>query len=328
MNSFCFHSRFPSLRATLVAGLIAALAVEPNASGCSECGCSLSSDWSAQGYPDISGFQASVRFEYYDSTDLRTGRGSFDRSAVSYPAGAEIQQETLNRNTWFGVDLVGHHSWAASVQIPFYDRYHTTIAAGDSTVSSSHAAGPGDVRLLARYQRFSMWKSFGVQFGLKLPTGRFTQDFASGPQAGTPLDRGLQLGSGTTDLLAGVSYFLRPLPNLGCFAQLLADQPINYRDGFLPSASVGVNGGIRYLNGTTVTPQLQLNVRWDTREHGANADRANSGDTLAYVTPGATIELGARSTAFLFVQLPVYRRVNGAQLLPRALLSIGVSRQL
>jgi hypothetical protein len=64
-------------------------------------------------------------------------------------------------------------------------------------------------------------------------------------------------------------------------------------------------------------------VRWDGRESGANADRDNSGDALMYVSPGATVDLGMRSHAFVFLQLPVYQRVNGLQILPRWLLSAG-----
>ena len=292
--------------------------------GCSECGCSLSSDWIAQGYPAMPGFQAAVRFEYYDSSDLRTGTGSVNRSSLGFPQADEIQQETLNRNTWLSLDYVPASPWGLSVQLPFYDRFHSTIAPGDTAISESRASGIGDLRLIARYQKFSLAHSLGFQFGLKLPTGRFSQDFASGPQAGSPLDRGLQLGNGTTDLLAGVSYFRRAGVHLGWFAQILADQPLNSRDGFKPSPSVTFNGGLRYLNPGPVTPQVQINVRWDGRERGANADFDNSGDTVAYVSPGITAELGARGSAFAFVQIPVCQRVNGLQLEPRWLLSVGI----
>lgn len=308
-----------------VATLASVVLSIPPALGCSECGCSLSSDWSAQGYPDLPGFQTSIRYEYYDSHDLRHGAHRFDRPAVGDPADVEIQRETLNRNTWLGLDYVGAHAWAVSVQLPHYDRYHSTTAEGDTEVSESRTAGIGDLRLLVRHQNFSMYRSIGFQFGLKLPTGGFAQNFATGPQAGTLLDRGLQLGSGTTDLLAGVSYFRRPTANIGWFGQLTADLPVRERSGFLPSANLGANTGIRYLNPTSITPQLQLNVRWDSRERGANADTPNSGGIVAYVSPGATVELGRQSTAFVFLQLPVYRRVNGLQLEPHSLLSLGVS---
>jgi len=135
----------------------------------------------------------------------------------------------------------------------------------------------------------------------------------------------LQLGTGTTDLLAGLSYFKRPAANIGCFAQVLVDRPLSYRDGFIPSANLGFNAGVRYLNTGSLTPQLQLNLRWDGRERGVNADFANSGDAVGYLSPGVTAEIPRGGSAFVFFQLPVYQRVNGLQLEPHWLLSLGVS---
>ncbi|MDB6127394.1 MAG: hypothetical protein JWM35_1290, partial [Verrucomicrobia bacterium] len=111
------------------------------------------------------------------------------------------------------------------------------------------------------------------------------------------------------------------------FLQATASQPLAYRDDYMPSANVGLNAGIRYLNATRITPQLQLNLRWDGRERGAEADVPNSGAAHAYVSPGLTAELGERTSAFAFVQLPVYQRVNGLQLEPRWLLSVGFRHQ-
>jgi hypothetical protein len=274
------------------------------------------------------GFEANVRQEYFDNTDLRTGSHHADRAAFALPNDEEVQKETLNRNTWFGFDYVAKSPWALRVEIPYENRYHSTVVPGDTELSESRANGLGDVRVLARYDRFSMYRSWGVQFGLKLPTGGFSQNFATGPAAGTPLDRGLQLGSGTTDLLAGLSYFRRPIPQIGCFAQLLAQQPLAERRGFIPGGSIGCNLGIRYLNESRVTPQLQVNAKWEAREHGMDADTANSGATLIYLSPGVTLEVNDRSTAFLFVQLPVLQRVNGLQLEPHALISAGFTWRL
>lgn len=323
---------FPSIpfsrKQAAALGAVAALLLGPSAFGCSECGCLLSSDWSAQGYPDLPGLTASARFEYYDSNDLRTGTDAVNRSRIAFPAGQEIQLDTLNRNTWLGLDYVGQARWALSAQLPNFDRYHRTLAAGDTEVSESRAAGIGDLRVLARYQSFSMYRSYGFQFGLKLPTGRFDQNFATGPQAGERLDRGLQLGTGTTDLLLGASYFRRPSAHFGWFAQFTADQPLSERRGFLPSANLAANTGVRYLNRTNFTPQLQFNVRWDAREHGPEGDGPNSGGVLAYASPGVTYSTGSQSSAFVFIQLPAYRRVNGYQLEPHSMVSMGWSGKL
>ena len=274
------------------------------------------------------GLEAGLRFEYFEQSDLRSGTGSVDRSKLTFPTDDEIQQRTVNRNTWFDLNYVVNPSWAVSAAVPYSDRFHTTIAEGDTDISTSRASGLGDIRLLARYQKFSPRQSFSLQFGLKLPTGRFDQNFADGPQAGELLDRGLQLGTGTTDLLAGASWFTRPAENFGYFASVMLLQPLASRDGFLPSTSLTLSTGVRWLNSSRFTPQLQLNLKTEGREHGEQADTPNSGSTIAYLSPGVTAEVTAQTSAFVFVQLPVYQRVNGLQLEPKWLLSLGVRWQL
>ena len=299
------------------------------APACSVCGCSLSSDWAAQGYATLPGLDAGVRFEYFEQSDLRSGTGRVDRSTLTFPNDNEIQQKTVNRNTWLDLNYVLNSSWAFTASIPYHDRFHTTIAAGDTEISTSHASGPGDVRLLARYQLHrAASQSWSLQFGLKLPTGGFSQNFAEGPQAGQLLDRGLQLGTGTTNLILGSSWFSRPATNLGTFVQATLEQPLAARADFLPSTSLNLSGGIRWLNPSRYTPQLQLNLKSETREYGAEADTPNSGGTIAYLSPGVTTELSRQANAFVFVQLPVYQRVNGLQLEPHWLLSVGLRWKL
>ncbi|HTJ77404.1 MAG TPA: hypothetical protein VL357_00245 [Rariglobus sp.] len=297
--------------------------------GCSVCGCSLSSDWALQGYRDKPGLQVDVRYEYYEQNDLRSGTHSVDTGSIALPAGDEIQLSTLNRNVWLGLDYAFNSKWGVSAQLPYYDRSHSTIAAGDTAVSTSHADGIGDLRLLGRYQfAHDMRGGWGVQFGLKLPTGGFHQTFDGGPQAGAGLDRGLQLGTGTTDALLGLAYFGRPTVNIGWFAQALLQRPLDEREDFRPSTSLGVNGGVRWLNTSRFTPELQVNVRFDGREGGVQGDYDNSGDTLVNLNPGVTVDLSNDLDAFVFVQVPVYQKVKGLQLEPEWLLSLGVRYKL
>jgi hypothetical protein len=110
---------------------------------------------------------------------------------------------------------------------------------------------------------------------------------------------------------------------LGGFAQATLEQPLAPRAGFLPSTTLNLSSGFRWQNASRFTPQLQLNLKAESREHGPEADTANSGGTFAYLSPGITAEVTARTHAFVFVQLPVYQHVTGLQLEPRWLLSLG-----
>ena len=80
---------------------------------------------------------------------------------------------------------------------------HATIAPGDTEIPASHTQSIGDVRVVGRYLGLTADHSIGVQLGFKLPTGSFNNNFIAGPQEGEPLDRGLQPGTGTTDLIVG-----------------------------------------------------------------------------------------------------------------------------
>jgi hypothetical protein len=296
--------------------------------GCSICSCSLNSDWGLLGAGGNSGWSFDSRYEYTNQTTTRCGTQQFDRSTVTFPTDNEIQLSTLNRTLWLGVDLAGASRWGVAVQLPVIDRDHATVAGGDTNVSTSHGRGIGDVRLVGRYRLTQTSNSsWSLQFGLKLPSGRIDQTFATGPQAGEALDRGLQLGSGTTDLIAGLSIFGRPLPELGTFAQATIVQSVAQRDGFSPSPSLTVSGGVRWLNSSRITPQLQVNAKWEGRERGAKADIENSGSVVVALSPGLTAEITNRIHAFAFVQVPVYQRVNGLQLEPRWQLSIGIRIQ-
>lgn len=307
----------------------AALLAAPGlAAACSTCGCSLNSDWSSQGYATTLGWHLSLREDYFDQSELRSGTDRVSRSAFAYPADEEVQRKTINRNTLLGADYNLSRYWGLSLQLPYMDRHHQTVAAGDTDVSTSDAHGIGDLRVLARYQGWSEDAGIGVQFGLKLPTGRFKQTFASGPQAGELLDRGLQLGTGTTDALLGVYKFGYLSESIGYFGQAMAQIALDARDHFRPGNSLNVNFGLRYLDAGRFTPQLQLNLHGERRESGSQADRPNSGAALAYLSPGLGIRLTPRLDAFAFVQLPLWQRVNGLQLEPRRLWSVGMQYRL
>jgi hypothetical protein len=297
----------------------------PGAMACSSCGCTLNSDWSSQGYTTQSGFNLDLRYDYFDQDELRSGTHAANRADYPLPNEQEIQQHTLNRNLTATADWSPSRIFGVSVLLPYFDRSHSTVAAGDSEVSTSQSRGLGDARIVARYQGFEADLSRGVQIGLKLPTGRIDDTFSAGPQAGQPLDRGLQLGTGTTDLLIG-GYAVGALgTDVYYFANVLLQQPLASRDGFRPGTGVNMTIGLRYTAPLPagLVPQLQLNARIEQRESGVNADVDNSGASLFYLSPGLGFQLSTHVDGFAFVQLPVYQRVNGLQLEPRVVGSVG-----
>ena len=189
------------------------------------------------------------------------------------------------RSAW---TTAANADWGINLQLPYIDRTHQTIAEGDTAVSSSRSSGIDDMRALARYQGFSPQHDVGIEIGLKLPTGRHDESFARGPQAGQALDRGLQLGSGTTDLLLGVYKFSAINQDFDWFAQGIAQIALDSRDDYRTGASLNLKAGLRYMANPAFTPQLQINARVSRRDTGIKADMDNSGGALIDLSPGIT----------------------------------------
>jgi hypothetical protein len=300
-------------------------AVSGTALACSSCGCTLSSDWATQGYAGDGGLRIDLRHDYFNQNQLRSGSGTVDRSAITLPSDDEIQQKTINRNTTLTLDWGVSRTLGLQLQLPWIHRYHSTIAPGDTDVSVSRSSSIGDARIVARYSGFNEDGNVGVQLGLKLPTGRTGVNFKTGPQAGEPLDAGLQPGTGTTDLIVGVYSFGELSAKTQWFAQALLQQPLNRHNEFKPGTGLNLNGGLRYAISDTLRAQVQVNWRHEGRESGANADVDNSGSTLVYLSPGLTAQVSKDVQAYGFVQVPVFQRVNGLQIEPRYTVSLGLT---
>lgn len=121
------------------------------------------------------------------------------------------------------------------------------------------------------------------------------------------------------------AYHLGPLlPELGYFAQVTSQMPLTSGDAYKPGAFVQTSVALNYTHWRNVTPQLQLSFRKTWRDQGANADRPNSGGEQVNVAPGISAKLGTKVVGFGFVELPLYTRVNGFQLVPKAKFSLGL----
>jgi hypothetical protein len=316
-------------RSHLRIALFGASALAPSlALACSSCGCTLNSDWASQGYTVASGLNFDLRYDYFDQDQLRAGTDSVSKGSIELPSDNEVQNTTVNRNTTLGIDYSPNRAWGVNVQLPYFDRYHNTFAEGDTDLSYSQSSGIGDVRVTGRYQGFSPDLSWGLLFGVKLATGRTDVNFYAGPQAGELLDRGLQPGTGTTDALIGVYHFGNWGESVGYFAQAMIQQPLSSHDDFKPGAGLNVTAGLRYTAWNAFVPQAQINIRAEKRESGAEADIENSGATLAYFSPGFSYRFAPHWDAFGFIQFPIYQRVNGLQLEPDRLYSIGLQYRL
>jgi hypothetical protein len=295
---------------------------------CSSCGCTLGSEWADEGYSAAPGLRVDLRYDFINQDQLRHGGSKASdadiASTLASGSAEETQQQTLTRFYTLGLDYGIGRDWGINVQLPYLDRTHGTIADGEDAVTSSDKSGIGDIRVVGRYQGLFEDRSLGLQLGVKLPTGEYKQNFASGPDAGELLDRGLQLGTGTTDVIAGIYHFASFNRDWDHFEQAQFKAALASRDDFRPGNQWSASVGVRYMAWSALIPQLQLNFKNESKESGVEADRPNSGSRELYLSPGLSWLATKSLSAYGFVQLPIFSDYDGLQLAPHYIVSTGL----
>ncbi|MDA8089549.1 MAG: hypothetical protein M0Z61_04935 [Nitrospiraceae bacterium] len=339
------HMRLPYLRQTfnmaavIWMALIIGLVSSTNAWSCASCGCMLSPDWKNLQFCSTPGIGLDLRWDYINQDQLRGGTGTISPIAASQIVnnGQPQEVEKYTRNNYFtlGVNYGLTPYWGINVQVPWIDRSHSTLGTASDGITpgpgggqyDSHTSSLGDIKVVGHYQGFSPRGNFGVLFGVKLPTGSYTETGTSTDPAApgpVPIDPGLQSGTGSTDAILGVFYTNTLGPKWGYFAQTLVQSALIHRDEYKPGDGFNANLGVRYMGFSGFFPQMQLNFRAVKRDSGAVADTVSTGGTLLYVSPGIDIPVSFHFSVYGFVQLPVYQNLNGVQLAPRYTTSLGV----
>jgi hypothetical protein len=319
----------------LILALAAALPSSA-ALACASCGCTLNSDFGSQGLSTTSGWSLDVRYDTLNQNQLRAGTGSISAANAAHVTNAatggpaEVEKFTDNKYLTTTLDYSDGNTWGVSVVVPHIDRSHSTLGVGGDGVNpgdgayDSRGAGLGDVRVVARYYGFSESKNFGLQLGLKLPTGQTTQTATDGV---TAVDPGLQRGTGTTDAIIGAYYFDNLSQNWDYHVQSQFQTALSRSTmaagAYRPGNSVNFTAGLRYLGFESVTPTLQINARHVKTDSGVAADTFATGGTLVYLTPGVIVPVTATVALYSNLQMPMYQNLKGIQLAPTKIFSIG-----
>jgi len=289
---------------------------------CGSAFCSLSTDWNLQGVWTEPGARIDARFETINQDQPTVGNKSVAAGAMQRD---HNEKQTLNRNLLVTADYAFDEAWSVSAAVPYVERYHKHVDLATGKTETWHFTELGDVRMLGRFQpgdhAVPSTAALGLNFGLKLPTGRTDVTNSQGEKA----ERALQPGTGTTDLLFGASVSRRLGPGSLVFVQGLWQNALDMKDGYQPGARVSLDAGYR----TNVTGELalivQLNALLKGIDGGAQADPQDSGGTFVYLSPGASYALGDSLQVYAFYQVPVYQYVNGLQLTAKDSSAVGVS---
>jgi hypothetical protein len=330
---------------------LALLALIPRTGhACATCGCTVNSD-AAMGFSAASGWRLNIEYDYINQDELRTGSGSATPEQVvnnpSNPAlgGGEIEHDTLNRYLNLSLSYRPDADWNFTLVVPYIMRDHSTFGqqqAPYSTAESApdqlsygHVSNLGDIRLLAAFQGLLPTHNLGLQLGVKLPTGQdgTRTDFESGPGLGTPVDASLQAGTGSTDLIVGGYYYQAVSQNFDAFAsaqfQAAVIESLDQRgNDYRPGNSATVSIGLRYEADPRWIPQVQINLFHKDADQGALADTTDTAGTVAYLSPGLTVQALSKLHLYGVLQIPVYSNLNGYQLFPRWTVTAGLSYAL
>ena len=330
------HKLHPAL--TIALGFSALLS-SVDVLACAACGDTLSRDFESQGISSKPGFTADVSYNYLNQDKQRYGTGSASSTLINnqLAAGQEVEAYTKTQTVTASL-IYNEDTWSLSAQLPYVMRSHGTYgntAPLGSSYSTSSDSSIGDIRFIGRYTGLSSDNTLGIIAGIKLPTGNTGKNFDTGTNAGTPLDAGLQIGTGSTDIILG-GYTTGMVHTYGWFLQgtvqhaVAAKQALGNLD-YRPGDAYSLNTGIRYAGfGAKVSPMLQLNIIKRQADSGFATVPLDpvtnipvSGGTLAYLAPGVSVRVGGGVSVYGFVQIPIYQNVNSLQLTPGYTLTVG-----
>jgi len=200
----------------------------------------------------------------------------------------------------------------------------TNIETNTTEVVTFKGDGFGDIIILGKYEIVtpSILSPLGLAVGggAKLPTGSFEQE-----NSGTRLSIDLQPGTGAADLLLW-GHFLYGLPSISMsfnanflyrYAGVNLDS-YRYGDELLTS----INGSYAFAD--FIALNLQLRGRFAEKDYWNGRFLPSTGGTYIDLTPGLIYYEGSFALR-VFVQVPIYRNVQGIQLAVNEMLGTEIS---
>jgi hypothetical protein len=233
-----------------------------------------------------------------------------------------------------------NREWGVMATLPYANRSFITDDNPPGPFSRYGVSDLADMEIMGMYTGFSKDMSTGLIFGVKLPTGNYT---APG------FDRDTQLGSGSTDLILGGFHrgMITGDNAWQYFSQIRWQVPVATRDAFDPSlgtegtyrpgsqvdGAVGIvyNNGYKWFGLDKVAPLLQLIGSHREPDSGTSAFPDDTGFDRLMISPGVEVTYvldnpnNKAIRVYGDVEVPVYQRVNGNQLVAPVLFKLVAS---
>ena len=284
---------------------LAAFSISQNAMACA-CGCGVLNVGTSSLIPNCEGGIAFMQYDYMSQT--RNWSGGNKSSGHNHDKRIETQTITAGAQYMFNRD------WGAAIRVPYVTRFVSNSPHHGGPIYTRHS-DIGDVRVNGIYSGLFDDMSTGITFGLKLPTGQTNAN---------TIERNQQIGTGSTDSILG-AYHMGNFgkSKAGYFAQTSWERPFIRHQGFTPGSEISGATGVYYNLGQfgeikRVAPILQFTAAKKTQDSGW-ADphhNPNTGYSMMFFNPGIEMTID-KFKIYADVGFPIYRRVNGNQLVPQ-----------
>lgn len=313
-NSLYSRNQLSKVKTMKIRLLFAALLCTTNAyASCGSSFCSVNTSWDTQGLVNDEGLRIDLRYSYAKADTPRVGAAKVARPLSNDPALAGLEVEnlrTINQMLNLDLDYAINRQWSVAVGMPVVMRDHAHQI-GDpalTIVEQRKFSELGDIRVVGNYKFGSgeHHSGSGVRVGLKLPTGKNNLEMVPG----TPLEGGLQPGSGSTDAVLG-AYYHQDLADspYGWFVSGQLQTALTTKNGYRPGNDVALDVGAHHTLSPVLTCLLQLNAHFKERDSGINANPHSGGQSLN-LSPGLNVAVAPRTNLYGFVQLPIYQYAN------------------
>jgi hypothetical protein len=256
-----------------------------------------------------------VQYDYQDQNRNWSG-------TEMAPTANNDDKEIETHFTTLGVQYMFNDKWGAQLEVPF-DSRRFKADDGMGNIATRHWSQLGDIRIEGIYTGFFADLSADVTFGLKLPTGSYTED----PDF---VDRDTQIGTGSTDLLLGGFYRGNITRNekWDWFAQLQLDVPALTQAGYRPGTELDAAAGIDYkgfsFGRVRISPLAQVIFSERTSDSGSNASPDDTGYQRLMLSPGIEFHIHPVKV-YADVEFPVYQNFTGNQLAAPVMFKLSAS---
>jgi hypothetical protein len=280
-------------------------------------------------------FSLDLSQQYIDQNQPRAGTHDVAVGAIPSP---EDEVRTVNRITTLRAVYRPSAAWSLSAALPFASRYHEHIhnESGQPPERQRWSFdGVGDVILNATHL-FGGAESSGPRYslsaGTKVPTGVTDVPTDGGEQPEPPA----RPGDGAWSFLAGAGVEWKSTVRMpgGVYGsmpiRLSAQGRANGRgtDQYRVGSELQVHLGSEYpvTRGVQVCLSADARVRAKDDVGSTDAEPGNTGGAWTYLSPGIRLNPGGGVLLYGGVQLPVYRRVNGINLVSDRNFYAGITR--